>query len=77
MLFGKISLSLYYLSRHYRGPGLIDLRFLLQAANAASILQQSQAWTEQDHSALVQWFNDLSAWYTTSEQGKHVIRMKK
>ncbi|KAG2183506.1 hypothetical protein INT43_006512 [Umbelopsis isabellina] len=59
-----------------RGPGLIDLRFLLQAANAASILQQSQAWTEQDHNALVQWFSDLSAWYTTSEQGKHVIRMK-
>jgi hypothetical protein len=52
------------------GSGIYDLRYLLEAANAAAILRQSPAWSEDDHQAIVAWFRDLTQWLLTSNQGK-------
>ncbi|KAG2185577.1 hypothetical protein INT44_002370 [Umbelopsis vinacea] len=58
------------------GSGIFDLRYLLEAANAAAILRQSPAWSEEDHQAVITWFRDLTQWLLTSHQGKSAAKRK-
>ena len=52
-----------------RGIGIIDSRALVDVVDAIALLQSSAALSENDVSALKQWFGDYYQWMTTSQNG--------
>ncbi|MGF7446974.1 alginate lyase family protein, partial [Klebsiella michiganensis] len=52
-----------------RGIGIIDSRALVDVVDAIALLQSSDALSENDVSALKQWFGDYYHWMTTSQNG--------
>lgn len=52
-----------------RGIGIIDTLRLLKVTDAAILLQDSGAWTADDHAALKRWYHDFLNWLQTSPNG--------
>lgn len=57
-----------------RGIGIIDTLRLLKVTDAAILLQDSGAWTTEDHAALKQWYRDFLNWLQTSKNGRDESR---
>lgn len=53
-----------------RGTGIIDSRRFLAALSAATLIAQSEAWSDEDQGGLVAWTSDFLSWLESSEQGK-------
>lgn len=53
-----------------RGIGIIESRFLMDAVDAAGLLQGSDAWSAGDEAALRAWYVKFLAWLRTSKEGR-------
>ena len=54
-----------------RGSGIIDTRWFIEAADAASILRASRSWSAADQRGLQAWFVEYLRWLRTTPNGKH------
>lgn len=57
-----------------RGIGIIDTVRLLPVVDAATLLAQSESWTDADHEALRKWFEAYLKWLQTSKHGRKESR---
>lgn len=53
-----------------RGIGIIESRELYKVIDAAILLRGSKSWSEDDHTALKQWFSEFLTWLIESPIGK-------
>lgn len=53
-----------------RGIGLIETRGLFRVIDAAILIQDSNSWSREDHSALKKWFSEYLTWMVESPIGK-------
>lgn len=54
-----------------RGSGIIDTRWFIEVVQAASLLEGSASWKQQDRAALQSWFREYLNWLLTSPNGAH------
>lgn len=59
-----------------RGTGIIEGRNLTQAADAAGLLEGSQAWNRQDNEGLKRWLSGFLDWMLNSENGREEASAK-
>lgn len=52
-----------------RGIGIVDASGMPSVVDAVGLLQGSRAWTEEDQTALVNWFTEFLRWMQTSKHG--------
>jgi hypothetical protein len=53
-----------------RGIGIIQTRGLVRIIDAVGMLEESQAWTNEDQDRLVEWFDQYLTWLLKSTHGK-------
>jgi hypothetical protein len=53
-----------------RGAGIIDTRHFIRVLDSVALLQQTDAWTEEDHAALVAWMKEYLSWLQNDPMGK-------
>ena len=61
---------------HGRGIGIIESRALTGIADAAGLLEGSNAWTQKDTKLLQQWYTEYLNWMLTSRNGNDERRAK-
>jgi hypothetical protein len=54
-----------------RGSGIIDTRWFIEVIQAASLIEEAQAWTPADKQQLQAWFRSYLNWLVTSPNGAH------
>jgi hypothetical protein len=59
-----------------RGSGIIDTRWFIEVIQAASLIEESQAWTPADKQQLQAWFRSYLNWLLTSPNGAHERRAR-
>jgi hypothetical protein len=53
-----------------RGAGIIDTRYFIRALDSVALLQQTGAWTEKDHAALIAWMHEYLEWLQQDPMGQ-------
>jgi hypothetical protein len=54
-----------------RGIGIIDTHGYVFICESIELLQRSKHWTDKDHAAMKQWFDQYLQWLLNSEHGKY------
>ncbi|HJQ81863.1 MAG TPA: alginate lyase family protein [Lacipirellulaceae bacterium] len=53
-----------------RGAGIIDTRHFIRVLDSVALLQQTNAWTVEDHAALAAWMKEYLTWLQNDPMGK-------
>ena len=53
-----------------RGAGIIDTRHFIRVLDSVALLQQTDAWSDEDHAALVAWMKEYLSWLQNDPMGK-------
>ena len=57
-----------------RGAGLIDTRNFISALEGVELIRNSKHWSDSDHKALQEWFDEFLDWMETSKNGREEMK---
>ena len=57
-----------------RGAGIIDTRYLIRVLDSVALLQETDAWSDEDNAGLVSWMREYLGWLQQDPMGKDEAR---